>query len=867
MNAGPGAGRLTADWAVLGKYPGQVMGYEVLDGSLPTDRAATYLWGSTTGSPDSREPAAVLPWRVFLGSVGTDPTPVCATVETTWDGSRDGTGSPSYAWRLFLLDWSQAGTARLTWSALDAALPRDDQPLSGAAVPLSVARSTGEQLARLVDELGFEWAARTAALLLDNRQVAIVPPPGAMLPDVDERVLILDAVCALLPYGCRSWLSAATWTGRADHEVRLVFAAAPRSGQVEVRLGTGSPPEPQSDTARSYLTELLRLRAKPRPTAELVDHLLGWTEVIPLRSPGEALRVLRRADLLDSVIEAIRHGQGDLNDVEQLLTQYAMDSLGEHRLAVLVPYLARCASQGAADGLAQTLLRRYWSRSVPNVLAEDVLVLGSTGEAIERARSHLELARNLETELPGVFDELLTVLVTAPHQSHEWTGTLVYMVERTMGRTPESVDALLIRDREAGLAWLRIWLAHRGRDLASLVRLVDRAAGLTAGGSTGWLRFAAVLTGRPGAERATERDAAEFMAAHEEAWESALDVVVDQNRSAAVALLWPRLRQIAQVPEEQGAARLLSRLERLVPPADADLQPETAAAADLLCALCATDGAGSPRGMTRFRRLTDSGTRDTYVAALSHLLNGDATAKTVVTETLLGEVPDADCWQALTLLMRQLPTMERLVCDRLDPRIADDHVLWLQLDLPGRIVTNLSSRAHLRWLRPVQELRGAVCTPQSMERLARAIAAGSPGGVISSQLLAALEQFIHDEGPEVAYSLAAQLHFAAPDLDLALYGALHRGDRGRRTVRLLDEFHEMEAYRHVRLRAALHGRTHSGEPPRSSEPQSSAALPPSAYASVSMSPASGTVLSRRHARRIWRWRWRFRRPDWLRGFQ
>ncbi|MEU3891831.1 hypothetical protein [Streptomyces sp. NPDC029041] len=867
MNEEQGQDRLAAHWAVLGKHPGQVMGYEVLDGSLPPDRAESYLWAAATGTPESREPAAALPWRVFLGSVRTDPTPVCATVETTWDGSRDGTGAPSYTWRLFLLDWSQAGAARLTWSALDQALPHDGQPpTSGRPVPLSPPRPQAGQLAAQAEELGFEWTARVAALLLDNRRVAIVPPSGTTLPEVTERVRVLDAVCALLPYGCRAWLSGATWAGQSDHALRLVFTATPKTGQVEVWPGTGSPPDPQGTAARTYLSELLRLRAKPRPTAELVEHLLGWTEVIPVQNPAEALRALRDADLLDSVIEAVRQGRGDLHDVQRLLERYPVESLGEVRLAVLLPFLARCA-QGPEGGPARALLLRHWSRSLPHLLAEDVVAGGGTKESFERARGHLGLMHALEAERPGALDELLTALVSAPQHRPEWTGYLVYWAEQTFGRAPEAADTLLIRSREAGLAWLSSWLEDRTRDLAPLVRLATRAVGGASGGVTGWPRFAAALTGRAGFAQATAEDAEEFVGAHDDAWETALELATAEGRPEVVDLMWPRLREVAR--SREASARLLPALDRLAPAEGASLAPEVAADADLLRALHAhaADGSRIPSGMPRARRLTDTRAQEAYAAALSRRVDTDQTSTAVAVEALLGDEPDPHSWRVLQLLMAQRVSTESLVRDGLARRLTEAHARWLRLDLPDHLVRDLSRRHHLSWLTSVWEFGRAVREKQPMDRLARLIATAAPGGRFSPQLLSAIADFIRANGPWIAYSLAAPLHRTAPNLDLVLYSALRRSEGTRAVADLLDRFHAEETYQHQRLHGALTGTPPTTAPltalPPAGAPPVTAPAPPQTASPQTAAPLPAAPQGTGHKAR-----WPvFRRPDWFQGMR
>ncbi|MFC0602483.1 hypothetical protein [Streptomyces palmae] len=803
MNEGLGSVRLTADWAVLGKHPGQAMGYDVLDGSLPADRAKRYLWGATTGVPDNRDPAEGLPWRVFLGSVSTDPTPVCAAVETTWDGSADGTGAPSYTWRLLLLEWPQASNAQLTWSAIDQVLPRDRLPDSGTGVSLAVPRTPAAELAATVDRLGFDWAARVAALLLDHRQVAIVTPPGAALPEVAERVRVLDAVCSLLPYGCRAWLSAATWTGHSEHGLRLVFAATARTGQLEVRLGAGSLPEPQGAAARTYLDELLRLRAKRHSTTDLVAHLLAAVAVIPAHGAAEAVRVLREADLLDSVIAEIGHGRGELHDVQRVLELYPAHALGENRLRVLVPFLAQRANRGSL--LAQAVLQQHWSPLTPGLLARDVVQRGSTQESFARARGYLSLMNALNADRPGAFEELFTDLVGDPSQDPGWTGNLIYMVENEFGHRSEAADAFLLRSPAAGLAWLRTLAKNQTPDLAPLRRLAERGIGGDAGGTAGWPRFAAVLVGIATPDQATAEDAAEFTAAMDDAWRFALDIAATEGRPEVLGLLGPELREVAR--GRAGRTYLLHLLDRLVPPAAGGTAPEVAADADLLYALIAAapGEVRMPLALPRLRRITGAWEQDAYASALVDRIGPDDQLLRLVVEALLGEVPNADSWRVLSRLMERRPTAEHLVCDGLERRLTHNHRTWLDLDFPEELMAALERRRHLDWLRPLRDFRNAVRAREPIEDLARIIvrATTSASRGFPPQLLAEISVWLRAYGASEGYALKTALDAVVPGLGLELYTAVSRGEEGRALRDQLARFSRLEVDRHQRILAAL----------------------------------------------------------------
>ena len=72
-------------------------------------------------------------------------------------------------------------------------------------------------------------AMRVAALLLSGTPVCVL---NAEDTSVDERLTFTDWVMALLPYGFRARMAAATWTRATfrDHKFRLYFSAAPRQG-------------------------------------------------------------------------------------------------------------------------------------------------------------------------------------------------------------------------------------------------------------------------------------------------------------------------------------------------------------------------------------------------------------------------------------------------------------------------------------------------------------------------------------------------------------------------------------------------------------------------------------------------------------
>ncbi|MFG2995942.1 hypothetical protein [Streptomyces sp. NPDC048340] len=794
MNELPATVRLPADWAVVGKHPGRTMGYKVLAGSLPPERAERYYWGAATGTPDDLEPAEGLPWRVFLGSAQGELQSAGVLVETTWDGSYDGTGAPSYTWRMLVLDWNSASTARLTWSALDRAAPRERPDPGGGALSIEASPTAAAELADTVDRLGFTWAAGVAALLLEGRQVAIVPPPGARLPDTGERVRILDAVCSLLPYGCRAWLSAATWTGQSEHKLLLVFAPTARTEQTATWLGAGSPPEPHTAAARDYLNELLRIRAKRGSTDDLVAHLLRATEVVAGQDPGAAVRALREVDLVDSVLADVAQGRGNLHEVLRMLDMHPMSTLGDHRPALIVPFLA---GHGARDALL-----RWWSPLTPALLAADVLERPATKESFALARSYLSVLNDLEADRPGAFEELFTTMVEAPAQKPDWVAALIHMTANEFRYTADAVDRVVIGSREVGRSWLRKLVMDRLRDpLPPLTRLVPPALRERATvGPPGWLRFAGVLTGYLDASDVEPSDVAEFTDAGDDAWSIALDIAGRNGIQAVVSLMWPSLRARAS----RSPQRLLTALEAVASPARAGLTPEAAADADLLgaLALATAQGHQTALAMPRLARFTDPGDQEAYASALARRIDTDPDLKAPAIGALLGEEPDDASWAVVQRVVKRLPSAEEYVLVGLERRLCRAHGAGAWIDvLSEDQVSILSRRQQLSWLRRVWQLRNAIRSPQALPEMAEVLAETRVDLSLSVQFQHELVACLYTWGAGAAYDLAAELDARSPGLGLALYQALRGSDQARDLCEELKRYSyaQMEYHRQILL--------------------------------------------------------------------
>ncbi|MFF8422214.1 hypothetical protein [Streptomyces sp. NPDC015680] len=798
MNQSLGEEQLTAHRAVLGKHPGRTMGYKVLRSSLPGNRADTYLWrAAATGAPEGHDPDGALPWRVFLGASDTHPAPVCACVDTSWDGSADGTGAPSYTWRLTLFDWPDVSRSALTWSGIDRALPAEPPAPSADDAPteVGVPNTSAEELAAVVDDLGFAWASGVAALLLDNRQVAITPRPGRPLPDVADRVRALDAICSLLPYACRSWLSAATWTGQSQHDLRLFFAPTARAGQCAAVFGGAPPQEPRGSAARGYLKGLRALRAKTDDTRPLVRHLLAATEpATSAPDAGGALKALREADLLDSVVEEVRSGAGDLADVARVLDRHPAASLDDQRLTVLTGYLVDGAHGRKAR--AGALLAEQWSDRLRSLLVGEVLAAGNLARSFERAEEYLGVVHNVvEAHRPGTFDELFHALVEAQAPTDGWAGSLIYMAEDQWGRSTERADRILFREPAVGKTWLRYLLKKKRRDLKPLERLVRRArTELAADATPGWLRFAAVLLG-DSPDGTTATDAADFAEAFEEGWRTTLEIARLRRRPEVLGPMWPRLWRVART--ERGLGEAVGRLV----PVEERAGGAVAADADLFCAATRT---GTP-GMPRLERLADDSELRAYIAALFNRLGSDGELRRLAVDALLAGTPGQRGWRVIEQLGLVLPeSFLQPVCEVLHRRLIGHGRPLNDLDVPAYLMEQVSQRYDMAWLRPVHEFRRAVNDHASYERLARLLLdAGAPLR-LPAQLLDTVAGWTLAQGPYGLEQVTRFMDELAADLPgLRLYRALVRDDRHAGLRVLLTEHSRQQGARHDRIVAEL----------------------------------------------------------------
>ncbi|OUC99202.1 hypothetical protein [Streptosporangium minutum] len=219
------------EWALEGKRPGAHDDYELLDWS--DDRLgpevfekirSRYATGLSADLPQVTIAVAATREREQVSH-----HIVLAAQE--WSGHRDATNRKIAYTRWFYVPYQDLAVHQVSYEALYHALAG----LPATPSPPLVVRVPEFDPTALVPGSDARYAA---ALLLTGRPVCVV---GADRVPMIERLRFLDTVAALLPYGMRTRLTAATWTSStARHKLRLSFARHAPENAYEVRWGHGA---------------------------------------------------------------------------------------------------------------------------------------------------------------------------------------------------------------------------------------------------------------------------------------------------------------------------------------------------------------------------------------------------------------------------------------------------------------------------------------------------------------------------------------------------------------------------------------------------------------------------------------------------
>lgn len=229
-----------AQWALQGKGADSA-GYRVLacsTGELSWSNFADAIGRFSTGTPETLPQVTLSylrptrPGGDYL-SLGVHDL---ARPGPEWSG-RDLHGRLTVFTSYFCIPYEPLAKAAIGYQDIYAAVGSVRLPgKNGPPLPLSVTRSPW--LTPAVDML----AIRVAALLLTGQPVCVL---GADSVSMEERLRFIDTVMALLPYGARARMTAATWTRAThhNHRFRLYFSGAQRDIEPPDHVVTWGNPE------------------------------------------------------------------------------------------------------------------------------------------------------------------------------------------------------------------------------------------------------------------------------------------------------------------------------------------------------------------------------------------------------------------------------------------------------------------------------------------------------------------------------------------------------------------------------------------------------------------------------------------------
>ncbi|MCG5220389.1 hypothetical protein [Streptosporangium sp. KLBMP 9127] len=334
--------QLSAEWAIEGKQPGSLDDYGILacsQGQLGHNDFAKIKTRYTTGTPEEL-PQVTLAW---VG--GGENTRLVLAIQE-WSDQEDRTGRQIAVTRYFCVPYSQVAAQPVSYEALYLALDRSPLP---AADPLtfSVPRLDPAAIAARIDGT----AIGAAALLLTDQHVCVLR--GESLPLLD-RLRFLDTVAALLPYGMRTKLTAATWTSStAEHKIKVSFARHVPEGTHSIIWGGLARVPTKAYDVGHYLDLLLHCSRY----TELVGWLAAAGEPLAFQPSGvtKALATLaafhvpsRSGDVTVAIANPVDH-----YSVEALLNECA-DLVPQGQSLRLTAILDGLARQAGARGNAAT---------------------------------------------------------------------------------------------------------------------------------------------------------------------------------------------------------------------------------------------------------------------------------------------------------------------------------------------------------------------------------------------------------------------------------------------------------------------------------------------------------------------------------
>ena len=311
---------VSVQWALRSKPPGARTDYEILAHSAGAITRASFeqsigrLITCALAPPERGNGSAPI---IGIGARVTKAGTVgIGVLQRHFATHTDASGRTPEESRYFLFDYPELVAAAPTYRQLYQIIANVELPTDGSPLDRTLPSFDVRDIVQTVERVGFEQLALAAALMLE-RGVAIV---GADVEGAEARLQILDAVVALLPYGYRARIAAATWMDPAlEPPIRLGFAHHAAPGQVRLTWGSGHPErQPATEDGRRY-AELLAFMAEKVGVEAMVTALVKETKPLARVEPGPALAILERIAAPHLLAERLATGHVSLADARAVV--------------------------------------------------------------------------------------------------------------------------------------------------------------------------------------------------------------------------------------------------------------------------------------------------------------------------------------------------------------------------------------------------------------------------------------------------------------------------------------------------------------------------------------------------------------------
>jgi hypothetical protein len=460
--------QIGADWAWISKDPAEGIGYTVLKTSADDVDFRPFIGHYVAGAPSSTTPPDAPdapPWVTF-GPVATerDGVLMSVSVRDPWR-VRDDTGRPVWPQRLFVMRFDDLAGAKASYqtmwtAARPARVPRDEP----GPLQLEVPEQATGALAATIERYGLSQLGALAAALLDG-PVAVSDAAGL---GRDERLAVLDAVAALLPYGFRADLSASSVVDNTvKHGIRLTFADYPGPGQQLCSLRELAPAA-GSELGQRYLA-MLEEKAAARGLPAVVNHLWAFWHPCSFMHPDAALTLLSELDFYGGFRKALRKGQASR---EEVLKFFADQDRAREQWAAFDPKMRENAiSPYLADRDEEVLVAvlRCWDFSHPEIVQVINHHLGARGPRFAvwclRTAGTIAEAEIRRTVVDQLLGKMLVPVGLGPQEYSERIATLVQLLRSISVPAPAHLSYTCEELRYGDLDG---WQSHLVRELLAV---------------------------------------------------------------------------------------------------------------------------------------------------------------------------------------------------------------------------------------------------------------------------------------------------------------------------------------------------------------------------------------------------------------